>query len=106
MSEKSENFVKRCRETIKEITDPVELQRQLREMVEAEYPVAAPFADGETMLLHEFERRFKKAFCRNIEPQFRQWPVLVRVDTRGNLSAQFGKTLDQITADLAAAESA
>lgn len=101
MTEKNDEVVALVDHLVHTVNDPAELGNKIRDVVTAMYPVAKPiFRDGEVMLLHEFERRFKKAFCNGIEPHFHQWPVMVRVDSRHNLSVQFGKTLDAIKEEL------
>jgi len=74
----SEAFVSKCRSAIREIKDPAELQRQLREMVEQDYPVAKPiFSPGERMPMHEFLSRYQEKLCGGVVPQFYSAPVIV-----------------------------
>jgi hypothetical protein len=71
MSEKTEAFVANARRMIREIKDPVELQRQLEEMVGEEFPVARPtFRVGDTMPMHEFLARYQKNICYGVVPRF------------------------------------
>ena len=89
MPEKSD-VVSKCRAMIVEIKDPVELQRQLKEMLEAQFPVRKPsFYPGERMELHEFIERFQRNYCRNSAPVFYQWPVEVCVNNFGQLMITF-----------------
>src|SRR5574341_650885 len=90
MSEKSAAVVDRARSMIVEIDDPVELQKQLKEMLEAEFPVAAPiFKVGERIRAHEFLQRFRTRYCKNSEPVFHTWPVIVNFDELGELTVTF-----------------
>ena len=76
MSEKAERVVERTLQMYTEITDPVEFARQLREMVEAEFPVAKPaFEQGEEMPMHEFLARYQSRICHGVVPDFYQRQV-------------------------------
>ena len=76
--EKTAEFVDKCCKAIRVIDDPAELQRQLREMVEAEYPMAKPiFESGETMPMHEFLSRYQERVCKGILPDFYQRRVTI-----------------------------
>jgi len=71
--------VEKITELIRTETDPAALQAKLVAMIEEAHP-AAPFKDGEIMPLYEFERRFKKYFCGNVEPVYQQRQVKVVID--------------------------
>ena len=95
-----EEFINDATKIARNRNAPVEdIGRLTTELIESNFPRPA-FKDGEVILMHEFQRRFKRAYCRDIEPHWAQWPVMVRIDGRGNLSIQLGKTLAQIKADL------
>lgn len=81
MSDNSDEFVGKCRAAIREIKDPAELQRQLREMVEESFPVAKPvFSVGETLPMHAFLSRYQREICAGVVPSFYDRQVTV-VDT-------------------------
>ena len=69
---------------IREEKDPAALQTKLTAMIEEAHPVS-PFRDGEIMPLYEFERRFKKYFCGNVEPVYQQRQVKVLIDQKQGL---------------------
>lgn len=58
------------------------------------------FQDGEVILMHEFERRFKRAYCGGVEPHYLQWVVRVEVDRVGNVTLRLGRSLEEIKKDL------
>lgn len=68
--------IEEVRRLIRTVQDPVELQKQLTEMVEEAHPVL-PFEPAEEMLMHQFVDCFKKGFCEGNETRFWQWPVRI-----------------------------
>lgn len=64
---------------IHEEKDPAALQAKLVAMIQEAHPVN-PFKDGEIMPLYEFERRFKKFFCYDVEPIYLRRMVKVVID--------------------------
>ncbi len=67
-------------ELIRSDITPAALQAKLKAMIEEAYPAKpAPFRDGEIMPFHEFERRFKRAYCGEVEPFYSQHKVQVVV---------------------------
>lgn len=79
---------------------PEEIIAELTAMIEEAHPLPA-FEDGETLLLHEFEARFKAHYCRGNVTHFYQWPVRVSVDQRGNVTLHLGRTLEERKKELA-----
>ncbi len=69
---------------IREEKDPAALQAKLAAMIEEAHPAPA-FEDGETMPYYEFEQRFKKAFCGNVEPRLQQHQVRVILHPQSGL---------------------
>ncbi len=82
-------FQATAEEMIRKIKDANELARRLTELVETRFPAPA-FAAGETMPLHEFERRFKRAVCAGNETRFAQWPVRIVIGDDGELMLALG----------------
>ena len=81
MSERSDEFVARCLKAVREIKDPAELQRQLAEMVEQDFPVSRPvFTTGETLPMYAFVERYMRDICKGVVPSFYDRPVTI-VDT-------------------------
>lgn len=64
---------------IREEKEPAVLRAKLTAMIEEAHPVS-PFMDGEIMPFHEFERRFKKFFCYDVEPIYLRRMVKVVID--------------------------
>ena len=78
MSQRTDEFVAACRAAIREVKDPVELQRRLTEMVEEAFPVATPvFTPGETLPMHAFLSRYQREICAGVVPSFYDRPVTI-----------------------------
>ncbi len=100
MDDKTKNFLDEARAIARDKdAAPPDVERKTAALIERNFP-RKEFRDGECILMHEFQSRFRKAFCRGIEPHFAQWPVRVHVDQRDNISLTLGKTLEQIKAEL------
>ena len=99
MNENTQRFVDQARRIAHDKdAPPEEIEQKTADLIQANFP-RSEFRDGECILMNEFERRFKRAFCKGIEPHYHQWPVRVDVDQKG-ITLRLGKTLDQIKKEL------
>jgi len=91
MSDSALGFFDRCTKAIREVDDPAELQRQLRNMVETEYPVTRPiFEAGESMPMHEFLARYQSKMCGGIVPLFYMAQVVVLDSDESSVTLRIG----------------
>ena len=94
MSDSALGFFDRCTKAIREVDDPAELQRQLRNMVETEYPVTRPiFEAGESMPMHEFLARYQTQVCGGIVPLFYSAPVVITECGLNGVTLRIGPAL-------------
>jgi hypothetical protein len=91
MNENTATVIDKARRMIREIDDPVELKRQLEEMLTEACPVPTQrvFDPAERMLMHQFLERFQTSYCKRNVPAFYHWPVTIDYNVDGDLVIQF-----------------